>query len=323
MEGSQRTNSTGVLLTNSVVAGASALGVLSMDDSAIDYKALYLQEAEKNKQLLQWIMQLQSNLSMRLQKIEPRLPIGSAAPDDVLPAMGATKLEHASTSAPSPSSSAGSGEASKPDAGRHCTEDKSVDMRSQVPPPPPPPPLRAHEQIASCGVDSAQMPSEHPSNKRGKVEEGTGNSNEERASHAVNKTSALQGRGAEGNMTYSSRLVSKQSPTNSNSTSQQASPSLSHRGSNTHTVGQENMLSPEIAHVDLARTTCSKCGQGFAFCAAFLSRHDFLVMPCPKCRTAAAIPPTPLAPTANASKAVHWQDTGSGTQMGVARDGFL
>ena len=38
-----------------------------IDDKGVDYKTLYLQEAEKNKQLLQWIVQLQSNLSVRLQ----------------------------------------------------------------------------------------------------------------------------------------------------------------------------------------------------------------------------------------------------------------
>ena len=41
------------------------------DGEEMDWKALYLREAEKNKQLLQWIIQLQSTLNHGLQMIEP------------------------------------------------------------------------------------------------------------------------------------------------------------------------------------------------------------------------------------------------------------
>ena len=63
-------------------------GVLAqpLDDGVVDYRALYFQEAEKNKQLLQWIVQLQPNLSMRLQMSVP-----STASDTVMaPAKPAT-----------------------------------------------------------------------------------------------------------------------------------------------------------------------------------------------------------------------------------------
>ena len=326
--------SVGVLPVSAMptLAASSAAGAAPPpDDSAIDYRALYFQEAEKNKQLLQWIVQLQSNLSMRLQMIEPRLPTGAAAPDEAHAAPGPTKLEqpYALASSPSSCSSAEASKGAHTDAGKTHSEERpagagareAVTVQQAAP-------RAGHEQKAVESADGARSSPEYHS-QQGKTEQASSRGSQERTSPGADAPSAQQGREPEVNGGDLSRLVSK-AGNSSNSNSQTQSPSLSHRGSNAQGgAGQENPTAPEMAHIDLARTTCSKCGQGFAFCAAFLSRHDFLVMPCPKCRAAAAIPPTPLAPTPNASatRPAHWPDNAiSNHQMGVvgvSRDGFL
>jgi len=251
----------------------------AIEDGVVDYRALYLQEAEKNKQLLQWIVQLQSNLSLRLQE--------TTSTSSATPSKGPNKME-----SKSPSTSAKDGVAKPTTTG---AGDSDMGQLSNKP-----------EKMD----DREKMEWKEESGRRSE----SGSQERVLSGFSNNSTGAHQ-HDAGGGGGDLARLVSKV-----NSSSNSESPNLSHRGSAAN--GQENMMrAPEMA-IDLARTTCAKCGQCFAFCTAFLSRHDFLVMPCPKCRAAAAIPPTPLAPTPNASatRPAQWQDTAS---HAVTRDSFL
>jgi len=251
------------------------------DDSGVDYRALYFQEAEKNKQLLQWIVQLQSNLSMRLQMNETR----SANGDMVQAALCAGKAEHLAVAANSSSSETIKNSTRAAD-NRAAGMERETEGRNAP-----------HRQ--SGERQSAELPRTSPEHQS-KAQ------NSERSAGVAGQASAPSVQDAEPSGADLPRLTSR---TVSSSKSSSASPSLSHRGSALQASGQENTMTPEMAHIDLARTTCNKCGQGFAFCAAFLSRLDFLVLPCPKCRAVAAIPPTPLAPTPSASGTKPtWQD---------------
>mmetsp|Transcript_48863 Transcript_48863/g.153487 ORF Transcript_48863/g.153487 Transcript_48863/m.153487 type:complete len:170 (-) Transcript_48863:253-762(-) len=47
------------------------------------------------------------------------------------------------------------------------------------------------------------------------------------------------------------------------------------------TGGKENSsctTESQLGQIELARTRCCGCGQGFAFCASFLSPHDFVLL---------------------------------------------
>jgi hypothetical protein len=285
---------------NVLGAGANAVGssgsgggcggaVAAVDESKIDYRALYFQEAEKNKQLLQWIVQLQSNLSMRLQMMEPRaapgLPPPGTAPINSHAAAAGGSERAAAPAAPA--------SASAPVAGRAAVASRPGEAPGAGAKTP-------HSTDGTRSSPDCQQPGEREEERKG---------SQERAA-AVGS----------GNL---ARIVSNGAASSGSSS---ASPALSHRGSTGQDKGQENGLAPEASQIDLARTTCSKCGQAFAFCAAFLSRHDFLVMPCPKCRCAAAIPPTPLAPTpsANAGRPVLWQEASNSMGvLSVSRGGGL
>jgi len=255
-------------------AALAGVGAGAVDDSKIDYRALYFQEAEKNKHLLQWIVQLQSNLSMRLQMIEPRAAgSGSAAP--------------------------------APDA--RTAGERPAEAGARPP--------AAHQAAgAHHGAEGARASPDCP--QPGMRAESTRSGSQER--HVA------QAGGGGGGGGGAARVVSSGAASGGGSSS--ASPALSHRGGPAG-QGHESGLVPEAAQIDLARTTCSKCGQAFAFCAAFLSRHDFLVMPCPKCRCAAAIPPTPLAPTPSATlgagRTPHWHEAAPSDSAGVRGDGGL
>ena len=283
---------------NLLGAGANAVGGIgcggagaAVDDSKIDYRALYFQEAEKNKQLLQWIVQLQSNLSMRLQMMEPRAAPGLAVP----PTGTVPSNSHAAAAA-------GADRATAPSLSSPSAVRAAVASRPWEAP-------RAQQGAgakAPHGTDGTrsspdcQQPGEREDERKG---------SQERAAAA-----------GSGNL---ARIASNGAASSGSSSE---SPALSYRGSTGQDKGQENGLAPEASQIDLARTTCSKCGQAFAFCAAFLSRHDFLVMPCPKCRCAAAIPPTPLAPTpsANAGRPVLWQEASNSMGVvSVSRGGCL
>ena len=295
-----------MLRQGNVGAGANAVGggsggggggcggaIAAVDDSKIDYRALYFQEAEKNKQLLQWIVQLQSNLSMRLQMMEPRAAPG-LPPPGTAPSNSHTAAAGGMERAPAPAAPAA---ASAPGAGRAAV---------------------------------ASRPGEAPRAQQGAVAKGTHGTDGTRSSpdyqqlgEREEERKGSQERAAAAGSGNLARIVSNGAGSSGSSS---ASPALSHHGSTGQEKGQENGLAPEASQIDLARTTCSKCGQAFTFCAAFLSRHDFLVMPCPKCRCAAAIPPTPLAPTpsANAGRPALWQEASNSMGVvGVSRGGGL
>jgi hypothetical protein len=271
-----------VLGAGAICSGAGA----AVDDSKIDYRALYFQEAEKNKQLLQWIVQLQSNLSNRLQMMEPRAAPG-LAPPGTAPSNSHAAAAGGSERVAAPAAPAA---ASAPVAGRAAVASRPGEA----------PGAGAKTPHGTDGTRSSPDCQQSEEERKG---------SQERAAAA-----------GSGNL---ARIVSNGAASSGSSS---ASPALSHRGSTGQDKGQENGLSPEASQIDLARTTCSKCGQAFAFCAAFLSRHDFLVMPCPKCRCAAAIPPTPLAPTpsANAGRPVLWQEASNSMGvLSVSRGGGL
>ena len=283
--------------------------VQQSDDNGVDYRALYFQEAEKNKQLLQWIVQLQSNLSMRLQMKEARPATDDAA------AQGEGGQTAAAAAANAVSIRASESIKAAQEAGRSGSQNKAAPAGVRDAD------LQHHRQRQCRNrqhADAALAAADDSKAHRG-ASELTGDREVSTGAHAPGHAGSLNGRDPELSGADMSRIVSR---TVSSSKSSSASPSLSHRSSAPQPVGQENAMTPEIAHVDLARTTCNKCGQGFAFCAGFLSRHEFLVMPCPKCRAAAAIPPTPLAPAPSASSArpASWQD-GSSHIVGVSRGG--
>ena len=226
-----------------------------IDDKGVDYKTLYLQEAEKNKQLLQWIVQLQSNLSVRLQTGGDTAALATWGSEQV--SDNTLKAESADTRQQEGVPARGT-----------LREGVKVgdDWKAS-------PELRLRQTGTGGGGPAHTPPSEAQPGE---------------ATHACGMDASSGDFG---------RLVAK---TADSSKSSSSSPALTHRRSEPQATGHESMMAPELVMIDLARTTCSKCGQSFAFCSAFLSRHEFLVMPCPKCQTAAAIPPTPLASTHNA-----------------------
>jgi hypothetical protein len=256
-------------------------GVLAqpLDDGVVDYRALYFQEAEKNKQLLQWIVQLQSNLSMRLQMSVP-----STASDTVMapakPATAAGAMQPSAREAQRTSH----GDLEQTGVGEKLTGASTCDSGTRQ---------EHHQQTVSRATTTSTDEARRMSPEQSKSEHMNGH----------NSQGAQQGRDGSVEGADPSCFVSKSSGSSNKSTS--SSPALTRQGSAAQGAGQGSAKSTsDIAQVDLARTTCNKCGQGFAFCAAFLSRHDFLVMPCPKCRAAAAIPPTSLAPAS--FRPEHW-----------------
>uniref|UniRef100_A0A7S0EJG1 Uncharacterized protein n=1 Tax=Hanusia phi TaxID=3032 RepID=A0A7S0EJG1_9CRYP len=223
----------------------------------MDWKALYLREAEKNKQLLQWIIQLQSTLNHGLQMIEPSK---GREEDSVMPSNKCPKI-----------------------AGIASLLDGNADFRDS--------------QGPACRSEAEEVEGSKDDNVLGS---GSGHSPGQGESRRSVTGAEMQREGGRESSQGSEGGGDHRSFDAKSESSDRDTGSEHNYGASELTGGKENAndtMEYQLGQVELARTRCCGCGQGFAFCASFLSPHDFLVMPCPKCRTPAAIPPSPLAPS--------------------------
>mmetsp|Transcript_48868 Transcript_48868/g.153500 ORF Transcript_48868/g.153500 Transcript_48868/m.153500 type:complete len:308 (-) Transcript_48868:89-1012(-) len=229
------------------------------DGEEMDWKALYLREAEKNKQLLQWIIQLQSTLNHGLQMIEPSKNKNNN------PEVQSNKCPKI--------------------AGIASLLDGSSDFRDVQRPA-----TRDAEEGEGSKDENGLRSSSAPSPGQGEGTRGMMVSDGQREGGRESSQGSEGGR----------EQKNSEARTSGDSSDRDTSSEHNYGTHAEMTGGKENSsctTESQLGQIELARTRCCGCGQGFAFCASFLSPHDFLVMPCPKCRTPAAIPPSPLAPT--------------------------